>query len=188
MKYIMIPTEKEATVYDEDKKCYIEVRLFRIRATKDFEDVKIGDFGGFVQNESNLSQEGDCWIYDEAREFMMESKLKRNVDEMADYLKDKAVNDNIKRFIPTTSDFIDNKMIAEILMKIAPIVELDVDDKITKEIKALSRKYSGQREVINLMYETLLDGYYYTAHILNIFIDDEDTVTSIYTTSFDGHQ
>lgn len=67
MKYIMIPTEKEATVYDEDKKCYIEAQLFRIRATKDFSDVKIGDLGGFVQNESNLSHKGNCWIYDEAK-------------------------------------------------------------------------------------------------------------------------
>lgn len=63
----MIPTEKEATVYDEDKKCYIEAQLFRIRATKDFGDVKAGDFGGLIQDESNLSQEGDCWIYDEAK-------------------------------------------------------------------------------------------------------------------------
>lgn len=63
----MIPTEKEATVYDEDKKCYIEAQLFRIRATKDFSDVKIGDLGGFVQNESNLSHKGNCWIYDESK-------------------------------------------------------------------------------------------------------------------------
>lgn len=59
----MIPTEKEATVYDEDKKCYIEAQLFRIRATKDFSNVKAGDFGGLIQDESNLSQEGDCSKY-----------------------------------------------------------------------------------------------------------------------------
>ena len=41
--------------------------LHRIRALKDFRNVKKGDTGGYVENEYNLSQEGDCWIYDEAK-------------------------------------------------------------------------------------------------------------------------
>ncbi len=43
-------------------------QLFRIRALRDIPrvNVKAGDFGGFVQSESNLSQEGDCWIGDNA--------------------------------------------------------------------------------------------------------------------------
>lgn len=41
--------------------------LHRIRALKTFGDVKKGDLGGWVEKENNLSQEGDCWIYDEAR-------------------------------------------------------------------------------------------------------------------------
>jgi hypothetical protein len=40
--------------------------VHRIRALKDFGDVKAGDYGGWVQTKNNLSQEGDCWIYDEA--------------------------------------------------------------------------------------------------------------------------
>ena len=40
--------------------------LHRIKALTDFGNVKKGDFGGFVENESNLSQEGDCWIFDNA--------------------------------------------------------------------------------------------------------------------------
>lgn len=40
--------------------------LYRIRALKDFSDVKAGDLGGYVQYEHNLSHEGDCWIYDYA--------------------------------------------------------------------------------------------------------------------------
>ena len=43
-----------------------EKTLHRIKALKDFGNVKKGDFGGFVENESNLSQEGDCWIFDNA--------------------------------------------------------------------------------------------------------------------------
>ena len=40
--------------------------LYRIKALKDFSDVKKGDFGGYVQQESNLSQFGNSWIYDNA--------------------------------------------------------------------------------------------------------------------------
>jgi carbonic anhydrase/acetyltransferase-like protein (isoleucine patch superfamily) len=43
--------------------------LYRIKALKDFGDVKKGDLGGFVEKESNLSQEGNCWICDDAKVF-----------------------------------------------------------------------------------------------------------------------
>lgn len=41
-------------------------RYYRIKALKDFGNVKAGDIGGFVTSEANLSQEGNCWIYDDA--------------------------------------------------------------------------------------------------------------------------
>ena len=41
--------------------------LYRIEAIKDFGDVKKGDKGGYVENEENLSQSGDCWAYDDAK-------------------------------------------------------------------------------------------------------------------------
>lgn len=40
--------------------------LYRIEALKDFSDVKKGDIGGWVEKETNLSQEGDCWLYGNA--------------------------------------------------------------------------------------------------------------------------
>lgn len=40
--------------------------LHRIRALKDFGIVKIGDLGGWVESKRNLSQDGICWIYDNA--------------------------------------------------------------------------------------------------------------------------
>ena len=43
--------------------------LYRIEALKDFDKVKKGDKGGYVQSEDNLSQEGDCWIYNNAQVF-----------------------------------------------------------------------------------------------------------------------
>ena len=44
-----------------------ERTLYRIRALKNFRNVKAGDLGGWVSGKHNLSQEGDCWIYDEAK-------------------------------------------------------------------------------------------------------------------------
>ena len=41
--------------------------LYRIKSLKDFGNVKKGDKGGFIENESNLSQSGDCWVYHNAK-------------------------------------------------------------------------------------------------------------------------
>lgn len=41
-------------------------KLFRIQALKDFSNVKAGEYGGFVECEENLAQEGDCWLYNNA--------------------------------------------------------------------------------------------------------------------------
>lgn len=43
-----------------------ETKLYRIEALKDFYDIRQGDKGGFVEHEDNLSQLGNCWIYDDA--------------------------------------------------------------------------------------------------------------------------
>ena len=43
--------------------------LYRIQAVKDFSDVKAGDKGGWVSGYHNLSQEGNCWVYNEAKVF-----------------------------------------------------------------------------------------------------------------------
>ena len=43
------------------------VTLHRIKALKDFSDVKAGDLGGWVEKEDNLSQSGDAWIGGDAK-------------------------------------------------------------------------------------------------------------------------
>ena len=40
--------------------------LHRIKALKDFGDVKKGDLGGWVEDIHNLSHKGNCWVYDDA--------------------------------------------------------------------------------------------------------------------------
>ena len=44
-----------------------ERTLYRIRALKNFRNVKAGELGGWVSGKHNLSQEGECWIYNEAK-------------------------------------------------------------------------------------------------------------------------
>ena len=43
--------------------------LHRIKALRDFGDVHAGDLGGFIEKEENLSHEGNCWVYYNARVF-----------------------------------------------------------------------------------------------------------------------
>ena len=43
--------------------------LHRIKALKDFGNVKKGEPGGYVESEHNLSQEGDCWVFGNAEVF-----------------------------------------------------------------------------------------------------------------------
>lgn len=53
----------------DEKMEYYGRTLYRIQALKDFGDVKVNDLGGWIQSERNLSQEGNCWVYDEAKVF-----------------------------------------------------------------------------------------------------------------------
>ena len=41
-------------------------KLFRIKALIDFEDVKAGELGGYVEKEGNVSQDGNAWVYGNA--------------------------------------------------------------------------------------------------------------------------
>lgn len=41
--------------------------LFRLRALRNFGEVRKGDLGGLVQSEENLSHEGNCWVHENAK-------------------------------------------------------------------------------------------------------------------------
>jgi len=51
----------------KNKKTIKEITLYQIEALKDFSDIKKGDLGGWIEKESNLSQQGDCWVSCRAR-------------------------------------------------------------------------------------------------------------------------
>ena len=51
----------------EDKLMIDGRALYRIIAESDFAYVKKGDKGGYIEKESNLAQDEDCWVYNNAR-------------------------------------------------------------------------------------------------------------------------
>ena len=61
--------EKKYEMLKDNALEYDGKAFYRIRALRFFNDVKIGDLGGYVENEENLSHEGNCWLYDNARIF-----------------------------------------------------------------------------------------------------------------------
>jgi len=54
---------------ESDYKIYMGVRVFRIRAKVDIArfSVRVGDFGGYIEKEENLSVSGDAWVHGNAR-------------------------------------------------------------------------------------------------------------------------
>lgn len=50
----------------ETRKTHSGVLLHRIRALRDFGCAVAGDLGGWIQQEANLSQEGNAWVADDA--------------------------------------------------------------------------------------------------------------------------
>ena len=60
--------EKKYKIIEETINVY-GITLHRIEALKDFGNVKKGDKGGFIEDEKNLSQTDDCWIYGNAKVF-----------------------------------------------------------------------------------------------------------------------
>lgn len=62
--------EEELTKYKIDYNDSITINntttVYRIVSLKNFNDIKKGQKGGFVESYRNLSNEGNCWIYDNA--------------------------------------------------------------------------------------------------------------------------
>lgn len=60
---------KKYKLLKDDYIKYIGRTLYRIKALKDFGDVKAGEIGGYIESENNLSHNGECWVYDDAKVF-----------------------------------------------------------------------------------------------------------------------
>lgn len=53
--------------FTEETKIFLERTLHRIRAVRDFRDVKAGDLGGFLEKEENLAHSGNAWVSGNAK-------------------------------------------------------------------------------------------------------------------------
>lgn len=66
---VVVSLKKYEIVKGNFKEIY-GIKVYRIRALKGIENrhqnIKAGDFGGYVQSERNLSQNNNCWIFDDA--------------------------------------------------------------------------------------------------------------------------
>lgn len=60
-------SDEKFEVVESDSIKYKGRTLYRIRALRDGEHFDAGDLGGYVENESNLSQYGNSWIAGEAK-------------------------------------------------------------------------------------------------------------------------
>nr|DAI43048.1 MAG TPA: Putative transferase, nesg, ydcK, Structural Genomics.38A [Caudoviricetes sp.] len=59
--------DKKYELLENDRKKLLGGQtVYRIRALRDFGNVKAGDLGGYIAGEHNLSHDGTCWVYDEA--------------------------------------------------------------------------------------------------------------------------
>ena len=59
--------DKKYELLKDDYKEVYGIKLYRIRALKDFGDVKKGHVGGYIEKEENLSQINNCWVDGEAK-------------------------------------------------------------------------------------------------------------------------
>ena len=57
---------KKFELLTTDTKDLFGRKLFRIRALRDFGDVKAGELGGYVEKEGNLSHDGNAWVFFDA--------------------------------------------------------------------------------------------------------------------------
>ena len=56
-------------VLKDDTIEYFGIKLYRIKAIKSFSNVKVGDLGGYIEKEANLSHYGNAWAFDDALVF-----------------------------------------------------------------------------------------------------------------------
>ena len=52
--------------------------VYRIRALRDFGDVRRGDLGGYIESESALAHEGDAWVQDAAQVYGQNARVSGN--------------------------------------------------------------------------------------------------------------
>ena len=60
---------KKYKLLEDDKIVVNNVVLSRIVSLREFGNVKAGDLGGYIEGEHNLSHDGNCWVFNNAKVF-----------------------------------------------------------------------------------------------------------------------
>ena len=60
-------TEGKKYIMTADTIFFGGIKLSRIKALRDFGNVKKGELGGYISSEKNLSHYGTCWVSDNAQ-------------------------------------------------------------------------------------------------------------------------
>ena len=99
--------------------------LYRIKALKNFGNIKKGDIGGFIEKEENLSHENNCWIYGDAEVFgnakvfkdILEKKINKDEYELFQEQLDVLISQVVNRVLSGHGHPGDIKERANILLR-----------------------------------------------------------------------
>ena len=72
------------------------ITVYRIKALRDFSDVKKDDLGGYIANEGCLSHSGDCWVYDKSNKVLSGEITGNAIVNGFGSRKDNIIDGNIK--------------------------------------------------------------------------------------------
>lgn len=147
--------------------------LYRIQAVRDFADVKAGDLGGFVESTSNLSQSGNCWIYDNACVFgnasvSIDAKVKDHAVVYNTY-ENTPVDSRLNRTSVSDSAVVEHRAIIRNRAMIKHFAVVSGNAIIENEVQLAGHSFVGYDSII-----TRLDEFF------EIVIDDQ---TFVYTCS-----
>lgn len=82
--------KKYELIYDDYKVISDFSKVYRIKALRNFGDVKIGNIGGYIAKEYNLDHAGNCWVYDEG--MICDNAKLRNDAQLRNYAQ---IRDNV---------------------------------------------------------------------------------------------
>lgn len=126
--------------------------LHRIQAVRDFADVKAGDLGGFVESTSNLSQSGNCWVYDNACVFgnasvSIDAKVKDHAVVYNTYISTPG-DSRLNRTSVSDSAVVENRAIVRNRAMIKHFSVVSGNAIIENEVQLTGRSFVGYDSII----------------------------------------
>ncbi len=120
--------------------------LYRIKALKDWWNIKEGQLGGYIWKEENLSQEGACWVHKRARVYGYARVSGRTQiwNSYNDLYQQRTIDYLTKKQLKTDSNIWDKKEYAEDYQE-----NFELDEGIEELKNNLENIINEQEELIN---------------------------------------